>query len=566
MSDWFDDIDDQVVGETKETKAKPVDRDFARYSKDIARAIAQGVSFGSADEIEAFVDMLRTDVPYDQAVKKIRAEIEAFRRDEPFIAYPAEILGSVPTGIGAGAGLAKMGVQSLAKQAGIEGAVYGAMAGEDTVSDRVKGAIGGGLIGAGVTKALPAMSTQAKKLRDIGLPMTIGQMIGGRAKTLEEAAEAVPFVGGTVRKGRSKAIEGFNEATYNKILAPIGGKLPKGVVGREAYNEAQKQIQNEYNAIMPNLIIPADANIQGRINSIIQSAAEEFGDSKQGKSNFEVFKKKVEQVLLARIDKDGSISGSQLRQAMTELKNQSYKFSNDPDAFKQTISSEFSNVADMMSNALIDANPQYAQRLKNVNEAFSMLIPAERASVSLGAKGGKFTPAQLLSGIKFNDPSLRKKDFARGTARLQDFAETADEVIGSELGKSPTFEKTLAMSLLTGTGYGLGGSTGGAIGIGAPIAANVIASPLYSKLGRDAAEVFLGDVMPTAKVGIGRSVAPTAGGLLGEDVVSVPANLLGVGQAQAAPSRYTYEQRVDRMGNPYTIAFDEMTGTATRID
>jgi len=534
-------------------------RDIKGYLKDIGRAIAQGVSFGTADEIEAFVEKLRTGRPYSEAVKEIRQEIEQFRRDEPLIAYPAEIIGSIPTGMGIGGMLARRGVGTLGQAVGM-GSFYGGAAGEDTLSSRAGGAAVGGLVGGAVSKAIPAISEPAKKLLGRGLPMTVGQMIGGGAKTLEEAATSIPFVGAPIKRGMGRAIEGFNEATYNEILSPLGVSIPKGATGREAYKAAKDAISAAYNKLVPQLDIPPAANIKSAAQEIMDTVKSNLGDSEYGKKAYEVFEDVIKRQLLSRVDEAGGISGADLQRALSNLRSESIEYATD-DVFLSKASAGMRDVADAVAEALAKNNPAHAARLKLINESFSKLIPAERATTLLGAKQGKFTPAQLLSSIRATEPSLRKQAFARGEARLQEFAELADEVIGSQLPTSGTTERLLTTGLLTGGGYGMGGASGGLAGIGLPLVGTPIASLMYSPAGRRTLEEILKRT-PPVKTAVSRSVAPPVAGMLAPDISE---GLLGIGEARAEPGRIRYESGVDRAGNPYTIAIDTATGQATRV-
>ena len=538
-----------------ENKQPARQRDLAAYIKDVGRAIAQGVSFGTADEIEAFVEKLRTGRPYSEAVKEIRQEIKQFKEEEPFLAYPAEIIGSIPTGLGVGGMLARRGIGAVGQAASL-GSFYGAAAGEDSVGDRLKSGVIGGLTGAGIAKAIPVISEPAKKLLDRGLPMTVGQMIGGAAKTFEEAATSLPFVGSQIRGGMTRAIEGFNQAAFNEILKPLGKTIPEGAKGRAAYIAAKDAISEAYNSLVPQLKIPASADIKLSVKQMMDVVKRDLGESDYGKKAYEVFEDVVERKLISRIDDAGGISGSDLQRALSDLRSESIEYATD-DVFLGKASAGMRDVADAVAEALAKNNPEHAARLKLINESFSKLIPAERAATMLGAKQGRFTPAQLLSSIRATEPSLRKQAFARGEARLQNFAESADEVIGSTLPTSGTTERLLATGLLTGGGYGVAGPTGGVAGLAFPLLGTPLAAGIYSPMGRRIAEEALKRT-PLLREGAARTVAPVAAGALAPPISE---SLLGIGEARAEPpapkpESWT-EQTTDRLGNPITILYTQ---------
>ena len=144
------------------------------------RSVLQGVTFGFADELEAAI--VSSGAPkgsYDEELKRIRAEQKKFEQLEPGKAIAAEIAGAIPSSlVAAPAALGRLGVKSVAKQAGAEGAVYGFGAGEG-FEERVSGATVGGLGGFALGKVIglattPSSSgglrTQLDDLADDSLP------------------------------------------------------------------------------------------------------------------------------------------------------------------------------------------------------------------------------------------------------------------------------------------------------------------------------------------------------------------------------------------------------------
>ena len=139
------------------------------------RLFSQGLSFGTADEIEAFAKSLFGEKTYAENRDEIRANIKKFKEDNPVLATGLEIGGSLPTAALGGLGLARAGIQGVGKIAGIEGAAYGFGSGEGGVGERVKeGAIGGTIsaaTGKVADKVLPQVTEQAKRLLAKGIPL-----------------------------------------------------------------------------------------------------------------------------------------------------------------------------------------------------------------------------------------------------------------------------------------------------------------------------------------------------------------------------------------------------------
>ena len=92
---------------------------------DFARAGAQGLTFGFADEIEAAVrSAFDSGKSYAEVVKDVRGQIESFRQRNPAAAYGTEIAGAILPTIaaqfipGAGQAVTAGRAQQLAKAAG----------------------------------------------------------------------------------------------------------------------------------------------------------------------------------------------------------------------------------------------------------------------------------------------------------------------------------------------------------------------------------------------------------------------------------------------------------------
>lgn len=137
------------------------------------RTILQGITFGGADELEAFVRSLGSE-DYETAINEIRGGLKAYQEARPGEALALEvggaaapaILASVFTGggslaalgarfptllkLGKAAGLAAPETAVGAAAAGLtQGALTGALTGE-TPEERVRGAVGGAVTGAGL--------------------------------------------------------------------------------------------------------------------------------------------------------------------------------------------------------------------------------------------------------------------------------------------------------------------------------------------------------------------------------------------------------------------------------
>jgi DNA replication initiation complex subunit (GINS family) len=187
---WDDDPVAGVGASPWENDAPTKKRPDQSYTAGLARAgIGQGTLFGLGDEGMALIRALG-DETYSDALKDERAKVESFREENPGTALAAELAGSFVTpGLGLATGalraganatrLAKIG-QGVKVGAGF-GAAYGAASSEggdgtilDQAYNRGKGALAGGILGAGLGGALPiatgAIGGAARKVADFASP------------------------------------------------------------------------------------------------------------------------------------------------------------------------------------------------------------------------------------------------------------------------------------------------------------------------------------------------------------------------------------------------------------
>ena len=140
------------------------------------RAVAQGVTFGFADEIEAAFRTGRISGPqYEKLRNELRAQQGQFGQDYPNVKTPVELAGGmlVPFGTLQAAKRAETGTQTMLAGQGLRGqmargfgvgAATGALSGagyatQDTGEEAVKGSIFGGALGATVPVAIKGAGT-----------------------------------------------------------------------------------------------------------------------------------------------------------------------------------------------------------------------------------------------------------------------------------------------------------------------------------------------------------------------------------------------------------------------
>jgi hypothetical protein len=417
---------------------------------DIGRQIAQGLTFGTADEAEAFIRSQFTDsgLSYDEEIGKIRGEMQQYQGKHPYMSFFLEAIGAVPSALAGGAGLARLGVKGAAKIGGIEGGLYGFGAAEGTPMERApEAAIGAGL-GAGMSAAaqrfLPGRTTpEAKQLLGEGIPLTPGQRLGGAARTMEERLGGMQFYGDIIKAAENRALQAFNRTAMDKAIEPIGVKVPKNLTGQDAFAYAHNVVSDAYQRVMPKLSVSSDAIERLAIGSLSE---DKFGMTDAAQ---ETFSRKAKAVLLDRFDKEtGTLSGEALKKAESDLGEEAISLMTSSNSVDRDAGRALFDLQAALRQQLVKENPDAGAELAAANKAFRQLLPVEKAvTVAATGKGGTFTPSQLLRGMKGAERGPRKTKFAKGEMPMQPFAAAAQDVMGSTIGDPGTAGRLDLMSL-----------------------------------------------------------------------------------------------------------------------
>lgn len=221
------------------------------------RALAQGLTFGLADEIEAAFKSATGDRTYEQEVGAIRAGQRAFEAAEPGAALAAEAIGSLPymaLPVVGGARMASMAgrAPSLARTMGYgmgigaaEGALGGLGRGEG-VEGRLTRAATEGAIGAGLGALAPAAVAGGARL-----------FRGGRSadqRAMEQLSRAIP------------------ESEMQRVEAEVAGRIARGETGEQMPETladitgmtAQREVRGARGA-SPEVSAEIDPMLRGRV-------------------------------------------------------------------------------------------------------------------------------------------------------------------------------------------------------------------------------------------------------------------------------------------------------------
>jgi len=492
-----DDLEDTPNPQEAETETE--DRSLYQDIIGGAGKIAQGATFGYADEIRARV---RTEVDnaltamglpaiygnktYEENVAEARGLLHDFAEANPYTAFGLELGGGAATGgVGAAKVLGVKAIQNAPKlgkylAAGGVGAGQGAVAGSGyaTEGNRLKGAGMGAAIGGPLGVAAPAavsgvrrllspksnVGGAANKLVQEGISLTPGQRLGGVVQTAEDAATSIPILGGAIRGAQTRGIEDFNRVAINKALAPIGQKLSeKTPVGREAVGEMLEKASKAYSGLLPKVRFNMDVQFRSQLNELIDNA--QF----LSEGTFKKFQSIVEKNLASKLDAKMGMSGEALKTAESNLGKLATTLSRATDQEAVQLSGAVKQLQALMRESLERSNPAQAAQLRNANSTYRMASIVEDASVkAAGKNNGVFNPSQLDRAVKSAQTMGKpKRQYAKGQATMQDLSDPAVKVLSPTIPESGTAPRLMTAAMLSGGGAAIDPITGIATGIAA---------------------------------------------------------------------------------------------------
>lgn len=320
------------------------------------------------------------------------------------------------------------------------------------------GGAAGNLIGRGVARVIsPRVDAAVKKLMDRGVTPTPGQIMGGGAKAFEEKLTSIPVLGDVIKGGQRRSIEQFNRAVYDDVLAPIGEKVSKGVVGRQAVAEVGDKLSQAYDDILPQLNFRVDAQFVDDLANLTNLAK---GLPKTEARQFTAF---LKDRLAKALGPQGQMDGRTFQTLQSSLADDVAAFGKSPDAYQKKLGDAFRTLLESLRDGLERSNQgvtvniggkavSAADRLKNARAGWAKLVRLEKAAGTQGAGEGVFTPAQLASAVRSADQSVRKRGFARGDALMQDLSDAGKSVIGNVYPDSGTAGRLATMLLAGGAG------------------------------------------------------------------------------------------------------------------
>jgi len=250
---------------------------------------ALGSTFGGSEAQRMQESINATEAEYQAQRQAAGQEGMDWSRLLGNVLSPANIVALPAQGVSKLASLLKAGGVSGAMEPVVteEGTTFGEKKAKQ-VGTGVAGAIVGGAAAKTVGQTLnPLVSKAEQTMKDLGVTLTPGQLMGGQAKTLEEFAGNMPLIGKYISDAREKTLFSFNKGVINKALGKVDSTLPEDVIGRDAVQFANDIVDKKYEDVLSKMGFKLDfptysnmlkavkmpPNVQGRtqVNDILES-------------------------------------------------------------------------------------------------------------------------------------------------------------------------------------------------------------------------------------------------------------------------------------------------------
>jgi len=342
------------------------------------------------------------------------------------------------------------------------------------------------LLTGAISRAIsPKLTPDVEKLVQSGVNLTPGQIMGGALRNIEDKLTSVPLLGDAINYSRRKGVEEFNKAAYKQVLEPIGGKVPN-VTGREGIEAVEKQLNNAYDKILPNIVFKATPAFNANISNLRGMVSQKLDPALAKRFDYE-----IDNVIASKLaPKTGMMDGMAFKEAESELGQLAKQFKNSGVVSERDLGNAFAQAQAELRNALNATNPQAKAELGNINKAWANFTRLQTAG-SKANTAEMFTPAQLAQAVRQMDTSTRKGAVSRGSALMQDLSDAGVNVLPSRIPDSGT-----ASRLMLG-----GGALGGANYVSPELAIGAGALTLpYLPGGRQAMTTMLAKRPESAKL------------------------------------------------------------------
>ena len=319
----------------------------------------------------------------------------------------------------------------------------------DFAEEKTKQALLGGLLGPASTVTMGAASKLISPnvrqavtgLMSKGVTPTPGQIMGGALNRAEEKMMSLPLLGDAIKAGRTRAIGQMNKAALDRVLEPLGKKLPDTVkIGQEGLAYVKRQASQAYDDVLSQTKGVMDDALSNDLQTIKLMSSRGLP-----KQHAKILTNKIEDFVEQRFTKDGLASGSTLQQIQNKLRTDAAPMLKSQDPFQRDIGNALMDVRKSITNMVVRNNPGKADELQRANQAWANYSVLREASKTRGTavNEGILSPGQLNAGVYKQDPSFSKTRFQAGNATMQDISDPGMQVLSTQFPNSGTFDRAI---------------------------------------------------------------------------------------------------------------------------
>lgn len=350
----------------------------------------------------------------------------------------------------------------------------------DFLSEKLKQTGAGAAFGAGAGKAAqmmfaPKVSPQTQMLQEMGVKsMTPGQLmsdiplVGRGIQKAEQELTSLPVSGSIIQSALERTNQAFNRGIGNKVLEPIGEKLPKDIgPGNQMIAYLTDKLDDVYRGL-ENKITLRNVRDPKTNQSTTDFFLQKYTDVAADKTidHQRLILDEFRDAMLGSLERKGSLSGPEFRQAEKALGSKARAYMARPET--QDVGFALRDLQDALRNELAIQNPAVGRELRASHEMFKRYLRAERAAAYRGSQEGTFAPQQFRQAV---ETLAGRRGTATGRGMFMPEAQAATSVLGRGVPDSGTAGRLMTPQALGKTlGFGAAETGANLATLGAPLA------------------------------------------------------------------------------------------------
>lgn len=342
------------------------------------------------------------------------------------------------------------------------GAAYGANTAGDPLTGAglaTLGSAGGQVVGKGIGAGIGGLARQADAsfLNSRGVPTTVGQDLGGFAKSLEDATTSIPGVGDLVNARHLEGMRGFNQLPFNQVGAQLG--VTPTAIGREGLDQLKAGVNPTYSAATAGAQVGFDPQFAAEY-AAAQAAGASLPDDFSGKFG-KAMQNRVDPVLAS-----GQMTGEQYQQAIRGLKG--YRAETTKPGFEQDYRDALTQAMDALKgNMTRQGGDGVVTGLANADQAYREFKTLKDAIEHSGG-GTVAGDVGLVAPSQLGRAAQKTADKFGGQRPFGDIIDAGQRVLPSKVPDSGTAKRLMTATLAGGAGLAGAGAGVGAVGPGDP--------------------------------------------------------------------------------------------------